>query len=188
MISVIDVGVGNAKSVFNWIKRETEDCYLVADPSEYRGGSLVIPGVCSSTQLMSRLLSTGWKQKIISAAAHNRVLGICAGYQVLSQVSYEDERVTCLGLLPGKVVPISKTKSNTGWEKVEIDVSKLGSLKKGLGKRKKLKGWFYFNHCYAVENGGLARNWQACGNVLGVQFHPEKSGLSGLPILEMLMS
>ena len=109
MINIIEVGLGNVRSVYNWVHSRTERINFIKRPRDYHSGPIIIPGVASSSQLMLKLEENKLDGLIKSVAKKETVLGICAGYQVLCQLTTEQQTVKCLGLLP-RSTPIESRK------------------------------------------------------------------------------
>jgi glutamine amidotransferase len=192
MIVVIDYSVGNVKSVCNALRHigcEAELSCSAAAISKASG--LVLPGVAAFGYAVSAL---GKAAGVVRQAAlgGKPLLGICVGYQMLFERSFEYGEHEGLGLVGGKVVPIPPGRiiPHMGWNLVNL--SKDMDLFADLGREKH----FYFAHSfYADVNDDKAE--VACteygfempasvqkANIYGVQFHPEKSGRTGLKVLE----
>jgi glutamine amidotransferase len=118
------------------------------------------------------------------AGAGKPVLGVCLGYQLLFEESTEHGRHQGLGLLPGRVVPVRNTERLPviGW--CQVVRSSESRLWDGIADQ----SYFYFVHSYTPEESPYAIGCSehspaaaaARGNVMGTQFHPEKSGADGL--------
>jgi imidazole glycerol-phosphate synthase subunit HisH len=146
---------------------------------------VVIPGVGSFENAMQNINDSGLIEPVMKWVAEgNPLLGICLGMQMLFDSSEESPGVKGLGLIKG-----TSTKFRSG------KVPNMGWLETRYLKEEKRK-WFYFVHSYFVvpENKGVvvataeyyqdfpAFVWQ--DNIMGVQFHPEKSGTDGLELLK----
>jgi imidazole glycerol phosphate synthase glutamine amidotransferase subunit len=175
MINILDVGLGNVQSVYNWVRTASEDINLFSDTESYKEGHLIIPGVSSSSHLMKRIKEKKLVSLIKSVSAQYNVLGICAGYQILSEITYEGETTTCLGLFPGEVKKIDSSKSFTAWRTIEIPLLDDSPLRNVFKKNKYLKGKFFYNHSYAVFTENTVRDYMLAKKIMGCQFHPEKS-------------
>ena len=175
MINILDVGLGNVKSVFNWVRTASEDVNLFSDVDTFKEGHLIIPGVSSSSQLMKRIKEKNLSSLIKSVSTQYNILGICAGYQVLSEITYEGEVTNCLGLFPGVVKKIDSNKSFTAWKTIQIPLTDNSPLRNAFKRNKYLKGKFFYNHSYAVFAENTARDYMLTNKVIGCQFHPEKS-------------
>lgn len=192
MIVVIDYNVGNVRSVcsaFRHIGCEVElSCR--AETIESAGG-LVLPGVAAFGYALRALGSLG--ELIKKAALSGKpLLGICVGYQMLFEESNEYGRHNGLALVSGNVIklPGDRTIPHMGWNLVKLPEGM--DLFAGLGKEKH----FYFAHSFyadvADEQARIAYTEYGFdlpasvqkANIYGVQFHPEKSGRTGLKVLQ----
>lgn len=192
MITVVDYNVGNVHSVCNALQHIGCPVTLSRDMAvleEARG--LVLPGVAAFGYAISAL---GSAADLVRQLALNGkpLLGICSGYQMLFDESFEYGRHKGLGLIAGSVVPIppEQTVPHMGWNQVQLaeDID----LFVGLGAQKH----FYFAHSfYAKVTDAKAKiAYTDYGfslaaavkkeNIYGVQFHPEKSGKTGIKVLE----
>ncbi|HEV3231222.1 MAG TPA: imidazole glycerol phosphate synthase subunit HisH [Candidatus Dormibacteraeota bacterium] len=189
-IAVVDYGVGNLRSVRRGLEHAGAEVEVTGDPNRLAAASgIVLPGVGAFAPAVEKLRATGLDAFLVAQAHQGQpILGVCLGYQLLFELSYEDGRHAGLGLLPGPVrrlPPVNKV-PHMGWNRlrqVRPDV-----LFEGIADR----AWFYFVHSYYPELkigeeiigtadygrtlGVVARR----GSVAGTQFHPEKSGAAGL--------
>ena len=167
------------------------DVKVTHDANEIdKADGIILPGVGASGFAMEALGETA---EVICGEAKNGkpLLGICLGFQLLFDESYEHGVHKCLGLISGKVIPIppGRTIPHMGWNMVEFNNGM--ELFDGLGEGKH----FAFAHSYyadvtdseatvAYTNYGIemAAAVQK-GNIFGCQFHPEKSGNDGLEVL-----
>jgi len=192
MVIVIDYNVGNVKSVCNAFGHIGCDAKLSCEPKEIENAAgLVLPGVAAFGYAVSALgpLAKAIKK---AASAGKPLLGICVGYQMLFDQSAEFGRHKGLGLVSGNVVPIPITQivPHMGWNLVKLHEGM--DLFAGLPNEKH----FYFAHSFypdvtdaqariAYTDYGfpLPASVQK-GNIYGTQFHPEKSGKTGLKVLQ----
>jgi glutamine amidotransferase len=192
MIVVIDYNVGNVKSVCNALKHIGCDAILSREASAIENAAgIVLPGVAAFGYAIREL---GQLAELIKSTAlgGKPLLGICVGYQMLFETSSEYGRHEGLGLVAGNVVPIppGRVIPHMGWNLVELPEDM--DLFAGLGNEKH----FYFAHsfCADVKDTGakiaytdygfkLVASVQK-GNIYGTQFHPEKSGKTGLKVLQ----
>ncbi|HXA42877.1 MAG TPA: imidazole glycerol phosphate synthase subunit HisH [Candidatus Solibacter sp.] len=191
-IAVVDYGVGNLRSVRRGLEHAGAEVDVTADQSVLAdAGGIVLPGVGAFAPARHKLADSGLDAFLVDqAAAGKPILGVCLGYQLLFESSYEDGRTAGLGLLPGPVRRLVNTPDrkvpHMGWNRVRQVAADL--LFRDIPDR----AYFYFVHSYYPElKGGrevlgtadygrtlcvVARS----GSVAGTQFHPEKSGASGL--------
>ena len=203
-VTIIDYDMGNLLSV----QRALEYCgakVIRTNKSEVilNSSKVVLPGVGAFKKAMTELKKLKLLEPIKELKKRNiRILGICLGMQLLLDESEEFGFSKGLGLIPGKVVKIPSVTSddkkllspNIGWNKVKITNQKL--LSECYLKDIKLEKSFYFVHSYmalplkkeqclgSINYGGytipaIIKN----ENIIGYQFHPEKSGPNGLNIL-----
>jgi len=192
MIVVIDYNVGNVKSVCNAFRHVGCEAKLSREAGIIENATgIVLPGVAAFGYAISALGSLA--ELVKSMALEGKpLLGICVGYQMLFESSSEYGRHKGLGLLGGKVGPIppGRVIPHMGWNLVELPENM--DLFTGLGNEKH----FYFAHsfCSAVTDSKakiayadygfkLAASVQKA-NIYGTQFHPEKSGKTGLKVLK----
>ncbi len=188
MIAIVDYGVGNVRSVERALAHVGGEPKLTADLAELEGADgLVLPGVGAFAPALEKLAAGGLGRRIVELAkAGKPLLGVCLGYQLLFEESMEHGRHQGLGLLPGKVVEVkdSARLPVIGWCRLaKVDESK---LLQGIKDR----AYFYFVHSYTPESSDSAIAWSEFspaaaavrGNIMGTQFHPEKSGPDGLQI------
>lgn len=192
MILIADYGMGNLRSVEKALQFQGMETVISKDPDAVSmAEGVILPGVGAFPDAMDNLEKSGMGQAICAAAAAGKpVLGICLGMQLLFGQGYEVEKRQGLGLLKGSVVrlPDRLKIPHMGWNSVDIikDHPLVRDIKTG--------DYMYFVHSYyaeGVDNNDLV----ACcdysvsipsvvcsGNVMGTQFHPEKSGHNGLII------
>ena len=188
MIAIVDYGVGNVRSVERALAHVGAEPKLTSDPDELeRADGVVLPGVGAFAPALQKLAEQGLGRRIVELAATGKpVLGVCLGYQLLFDESMEHGRHEGLGLLPGKVVEVrnSPRLPVIGW--CRLEQSGESALWEGIEDR----SYFYFVHSYtpSASNYAIASTEHspaaagARGNVMGMQFHPEKSGPDGLRI------
>jgi imidazole glycerol phosphate synthase glutamine amidotransferase subunit len=200
VVAVVDYGAGNMVSIDQALTTVGADVRVVRDGEAMRGAdALVVPGVGAAAPAMARLERRGLVDPIRAWLAADRpFLGICLGLQLLFETSDEDGAAT-LGVLPGRTVRLedAPTLPHIGWNQVER--SREHALFDGIADGAD----FYFVHSYAGEPAGgegsdevLASTEHgrrfvsavARGPLLGVQFHPERSGADGLRLLTNFVS
>ncbi len=193
MIAIIDYGAGNIFSVKNALDYLGLESELVSDKESIKAAdALILPGVGAFPAAMNMLNETGLIDTIKEEAAKKPFLGICLGMQMLFEKGYEFEECDGLGLIKGSVRYMDEPDliiPHMGWNKLE----KLNDCKllEGLGDDE----YVYFVHSYKAEcadenisayseYGGRVPALVYDGKfVYGAQFHPEKSGSTGLAIL-----
>ena len=198
MIAIIDYGVGNLfslRSSFQMIGAET---VVSGDPAVLRAADrLLLPGVGAFEDARGKLADTGLDRVVLDEAERGKpLMGICLGMQMLFEKSFEYGEHDGLGLIPGEVVPLmgkipAQLKvPHIGWN--ALDVKRPDHP---LMKYTKPGDCVYFVHSFcaakcedstiAVSEYGIdVTAAVAKGNVMGCQFHPEKSGRVGLDILK----
>ncbi|WP_028505600.1 imidazole glycerol phosphate synthase subunit HisH [Ruminococcus sp. FC2018] len=200
MIAIIDYGAGNIFSVKNALDYLGFDSILTRDVSEIKSAdALILPGVGAFPAAMKMLVDSGLVDTIKEQAKQKPFLGICLGMQLLFEKSYEFEECKGLSLVQGYVDKITEPGlviPHMGWNKLEF--SQHSPLLNGLGNDE----YVYFVHSYKAfcndetlfafcDYGSRVPAVVGDGKfVFGSQFHPEKSGETGLKILKnfVLMS
>ncbi len=198
MIGVLDYGMGNLSSVTNALDYLGIENKVINVPHEIPNVShLVIPGVGSYAKAMDNIKGRGYFQLLKEFGVSGKpVLGICLGMQLLSISGTEPISVGGLGLINGEVVVLPQNLDiripHVGWNGIKLvnDHPILDGVK--------LKADFYFVHSYyfnqvkdeniiATTDYGIDFPSIVCNdnrNIVGIQFHPEKSQKQGLQILE----
>ena len=193
-VALVDYGMGNRRSVEKALEHVGARVARTAQREEIAAAdALVLPGVGAFPEAMRRLAALDLIELIRErAAAGVPLLGICLGMQLLFESSDEHEGSAGLGLLPGTVgrlrAPGLKV-PHIGWNTVTF--ARPSALTEGLGEA----AAFYHVHAYAClpleqsdvvgrgDYGGSFVSIVERGNVMGAQFHPEKSSLDGLALL-----
>ena len=190
MIAIIDYGAGNLRSVVNAIGRLGYRAEITSDPGEVLSAQAVIlPGVGAAADTMENLKRLGLVVPIGQLIAEGRpFLGVCIGLQILFTGTEEGGWHECLGVIPGRVkkLPSGLKIPHMGWNQVKQRRSH--PIFDGIPDEAN----FYFVHSYYVEPedkslvaGETDYGLPICsviarGNLIGTQFHPEKSGEFGL--------
>jgi glutamine amidotransferase len=195
MITIIDDGAGNIRSVLRACAEVGAQAFIASDPQVIaKAEKIIFPGVGAAPSAMKNLIKTGLDTAIIDAfKAGIPILGICIGAQIALDSSEEGPQ-KCLGLVPGKTVRFRlKDKllkiPHMGWNEVKVVQPHplLAGIKPG--------DEFYFVHSfypqpaekiniYAVADyGGDFCCALGSRNLFATQFHPEKSGRLGLELL-----
>jgi glutamine amidotransferase len=193
-VALVDYGMGNRRSVEKALEHVGARVLRTADAGEVAAAdAIVLPGVGAFPEAMRRLRALGLTDAIRErAAAGTPLLGICLGMQLLFDSSDEHEGAAGLGLLPGTVTRLDAPGlkvPHIGW--TEVSFERPSALTEGLGHA----AAFYHVHTYAcrprdesdvVGRGEYGERFVSIverGNVMGAQFHPEKSSLDGLALL-----
>lgn len=197
MIAIIDYGMGNLKSVKNALDFLGILSVVTKDKEVIRNSSAVIlPGVGAFKQAMDNLKDDNLDIFIKDLANEGKlILGICLGMQILFEEGFEGERCHGLGLIKGnirKIQPKEKVKiPHMGWNKIVINNN--DDIISGLSGDNFLYYVHSFMACeYMDENLIAYSNYGGVkvpgivrkDNVIGMQFHPEKSGETGLNLLK----
>jgi glutamine amidotransferase len=199
-VAIVDYGVGNLLSV----RRALEHCggrvTLAHEPAQIdRAPRLVLPGVGAFGAAMSGLAARGLTDPIVRFAESGRPLfGICLGMQLLLEASQEQGHHRGLGLVAGRAVHISTLPDGAalrvphiGWNRLRPSGAWAGTVLDGIPAG----AYAYFVHSYVASVDDALRVADTDddgvrlpaviqqGNVVGCQFHPEKSAETGLSIL-----
>jgi len=194
MIAIIDYGAGNIFSVKNALDHLGIESELTNDKSKLeQADALILPGVGAFPAAMQKLNESGLVETIIEQSQKKPFLGICLGMQLLFEKSFEFGEQEGLSLIKGYVDKIEEPDlviPHMGWNKLEYNGE--CKLLEGLGDNE----YVYFVHSYKAfcgdenlfaycEYGHKVPAVVGDGKyVYGCQFHPEKSGKTGLKILE----
>ena len=198
MITIIDYGAGNLFSVqnaLNFLGVENNISSKVEDIIS--ADKLILPGVGAFPDAMKMLDEAGLTEVIKEQAKKKALMGICLGMQMLFDKSYEFGETEGLGLIPGTVELMQPANNlvipHIGWNSLEKNepCKLLESVNDG--------DYVYFVHSYAAvtdsknvaaycDYGMKVPALVMSGNVYGCQFHPEKSGKTGLGILKTFAS
>ena len=198
-ILIVDYGVGNVASVQNMLKKAGHDADLTGDPDVVaKASKVILPGVGAFDRAAAILRESGLRDAVVQAAAAGaQVLGICLGMQLLLEGSEEGAGAEAgLGLIPGRVVafpPELRSQGlripHMGWNSITRvgDTAPFPSLADG--------DRFYFVHSFHAMTDDPAHRFATAhhgidftamvrkDNVVGAQFHPEKSHRTGMAML-----
>jgi glutamine amidotransferase len=194
MITIIDYGAGNLRSVVNAIGRLGYEASVTTDPAQVlKSQAVILPGVGAAADTMANLRQQGLDEPIRRFIAEGKpFLGVCIGMQVLLSGTEEGGNHECLGVIPGKVrrfAPGLKV-PHMGWN--QLKQKRAHPVFEGIAD----EAYFYFVHSYYVEpdDGRLVVGETEYGipfcsviardNLVATQFHPEKSGEVGLKIYD----
>ncbi|MFP4212873.1 MAG: imidazole glycerol phosphate synthase subunit HisF [Desulfohalobiaceae bacterium] len=192
MVTLLDYGAGNVRSVHNAITNLGYKIHIAQGPEDIlQAQTLVFPGVGSFGSMMATLQDKGYTQPLLEYLSSGRpFLGICLGLQALFQGSEEAPGIPGLGFLQGHVQRFRTELSvpHIGWNGVRVQ--KPSRLFQGFAGQEKV----YFVHSFHVvpEDPGVILSYTDYGsqfvssiqidNILATQFHPEKSGDTGLAL------
>jgi glutamine amidotransferase len=194
MITIIDYGAGNLRSVVNAVSRLGYQSRVTADPAEVlEARAVILPGVGAAADTMANLRQQGLDEPIRRVIAEGKpFLGVCIGMQVLFSDTEEGGSHQCLGIIPGAVrkFPAGLKVPHMGWNQLRQKVAH--PVFEGIADGAD----FYFVHGYYVEPedkalvaGETEYGLPFCSvvardNLVATQFHPEKSGELGLKIYD----
>ena len=197
-IAIIDYGVGNLFSLCSSLDYIGAAAVVTSDADEIRKAArIILPGVGAFADAAEKLRASGLDRVLIEEAANGKpIMGICLGMQMLFDRSFEYGEHEGLGLIKGDVVamdgviPAELKIPHIGWNALRFK----GSVKHPLFKYINEGDCVYFVHSFFADNcaesvvadteyGAPITAAVASGNVMGCQFHPEKSGDVGLAIL-----
>lgn len=192
MIVVVDYGMGNIQSVINALDKVDANYVVSRDVETIKQAQgIIIPGVGSFEDSMSNMHQYGLVEPILAAAKRNiPILGICLGMQILFEYGEEGKITKGLGLLPGRIVKMDADGvkiPHMGWNRLQVikDTHILIDQQ-----------FMYFVHSYYASDyqekdvssyvmygkhkiiSSVSRS-----NVMGMQFHPEKSGSEGIELI-----
>lgn len=197
MITIIDYGMGNLKSVYNALKKFNFDCQISSEVTDIEmADKLILPGVGAFKDAMDNLqnldLILPIRKKVNDGCP---LLGICLGMQMLFDEGYECELRKGLGFIEGKI-KLMNSKENLkiphiGWNRLEFN--RENKILNNINK----ESFVYYVHSFMatemIDENLIAYSKYGDinipgivnkGNVYGMQFHPEKSGEVGLKILK----
>lgn len=198
MIVVVDYGMGNLRNVRRAFEYLSQEVHLTSDPVELSSASrIVLPGVGAFGEAVHRIDDLGLRESLLHhVSAGKPMLGICLGMQLLFPQSEEDPGAAGLGVLEGSVKKFGPGVKkfgpgvkipHIGWNDVQpVEPSSIFYAQED-------RSVFYFVHSYYVgdtpwrigttEHGVEFTSAVQKENVVGFQFHPEKSQEEGLKLL-----
>lgn len=192
-VSIVDYGVGNHASVQRSFQALGYRCHTSKERSVLADSDvLILPGVGAFPAAMSALHACELVEFLRERSRIGQpIIGLCLGMQLLADESLEHGVTAGLGLIPGSVVPLGQPEWHIGWNTIEVvNRDPLMLPTDGVS--------VYFNHSYVFS---APRDYEMCisrlgrpftvgvrrGNVVGLQFHPEKSQGAGREILRNLV-
>ena len=196
MVAIVDYGVGNLFSLSASFAKIGKEACITSDAEVIRGAShILLPGVGAFSDAAKKLFESGLAEVVCEEAKRGKpILGICLGMQLLFEKSYEYGEHEGLGLIPGSICPIADVIPkdlkipHIGWNALDM------KNETPIFKNIKSGDHVYFVHSYYAktedkwvsatsEYGAPLTAAVRRGNIYGCQFHPEKSGETGLSIL-----
>lgn len=197
MIAIIDYGMGNLKSIKNALNLLNMDSVITSDKEVIRNAkAIILPGVGAFKQAMDNLKEKSLDTLIKEVAKEEKlILGICLGMQLLFEKGFEGEEEEGLGLLKGnikKINPKERAKiPHMGWNKLianneDKNFSSSSSDKfvyyvhSFMATDYEEKDLVAYSNYGGLKIPGIVRK----DNIIGMQFHPEKSGETGLNLLK----
>lgn len=201
-VTIIDYGMGNIKSLYNCLKFLGYNPVFYSENKSIKTNICILPGVGAFNQAMKLLKEKNILNDLVNYVKNDRntLIGICLGMQLFFQESSENSNTFGLGLINGKVKRLSSNKNDilphVGWFETNIKPNNAFNFLKEFDKKK-----FYYVHSYFAEpiknENQIAtstyddKNFCAIAvknsNIIGTQFHPEKSSNIGLEFLEILI-
>lgn len=196
-IGILDYGVGNLRSVYFAIDAVDGAPHLVNNHTDMSGmDALILPGVGAFAHTAKAFSDSGLKQSTLDAIdAGIPVLGICVGMQLLFDESQEFGVTRGLGLLRGAVQKIDPNPENDGRSRLPV-IGWFRTLDLGPDRR-----GYYFLHSFAAQpddpsiihksyvyQNATVTASVVSGNIMGTQFHPERSAQDGLELLSTFVS
>jgi len=199
MLTIVDYGVGNLASIRNMLKKIGVEALISSKAEDILAADkLILPGVGAFDTCAEKLQQSGLLEALMQKVIKEKtpVLGVCVGMQLLTQGS-EEGKLPGLGWIKGKIVRFNQAKlpsslkiPHMGWR--EVKLNKESRLFKEMFEEPR----FYFVHSYhpVLDNAADALVTADYGysfvagmehdNIIGVQFHPEKSHKFGMKLLE----
>lgn len=194
MITIIDYGAGNLRSVTNAVARLGYEVRITSNPSEVqKARAVILPGVGAAADTMNNLEVLGMVEPIRQYIAEGRpFFGVCIGLQVLFTGTEEGGWHECLKVIPGRVkkLPAGLKIPHMGWNQVKQ--KSVHPVFEGIPDEAN----FYFVHSYYAEPDDSSLvvgetdygipfcSVLAVGNLVATQFHPEKSGEHGIKLYD----
>ena len=200
VIAVLDYGIGNLRSAEKALEKVGGDAHLTRDPKFVSSAdAVVLPGVGAFGACMDALRGAGLEEVVYDAVDSGRpFLGICVGMQMLFTSSQEDLDARGLDIISGTVkwIPPGVKRPQMQWNKLSFTQPDDAMFEGELLRDAPNGSWVYFVHSLhgvpmdpsliaaTCEYGGTLNAAFRQENVFATQFHPEKSGASGLALLE----
>ena len=207
-VHLIDYGVGNVWNVHRALRHIGAEVVVCTEPRLLAGASaMVLPGVGAFGDCIGRLRQRGFDHRVTSFARKGGyIFAICVGMQMLAEASEEFGRHEGLGLIPGTVRRLPQITSdgrplkvpNIGWR--QVSPTREGAWSGTPLDRTRPGSFFYFVHSFnfdCTDANSMIASADYDGqritaavrfkNTIGTQFHPEKSGETGLALLRQFL-
>lgn len=200
--AIIDYGMGNLLSVQRAFEKCGSDAVIIDNPLDLRDAErIVLPGVGAFLDAMENLKKGGWIPELNRAVLEKEtpLLGICLGMQLLAERGFEVRECEGLGYIQGEIVRFEQTAEqeripHVGWNDIEVvrEIPLFDGIKDGTN--------YYFVHSYhfkAEKQEDIAAVTPYCGgfvsavvknNIVGTQFHPEKSQKAGFRLIKNFLA
>lgn len=199
-VLILDGGCGNLNAIRNMLDFLGEKCEISSDPHNIKSAKmLILPGVGAFDSLMMNLRERQLYNLIIEIANKGiPVIGICLGAQILFEGS-EEGKLPGLGLLEGHCDSFAKSVQSTSEFTLNVGWAAVQTVSESIFKSELNETSFYFSHSYRfvpknknivshqIKNSDLIPAIVEKDNVIGIQFHPEKSNKSGILLFKRLM-
>ncbi len=204
-INIIDLGSGNVKSIQNTIEKLNVYAKCVSSVSDLDADLIILPGVGEAGSYMKRMRQKSFDKYIVNHVnSGGRVIGICLGFQIMTKYSEESGGVKGLGIINAVTKKIEKNQTHNGWEYIKFKKKKMKGQQfhssQNLTKKYVLSGRVFYNHEYAVINNDKSAFSLPISNdyskytgmfvkdrIIGIQFHPEKSQITGKELFSMIL-
>jgi glutamine amidotransferase len=193
-IGIVDYGIGNHASITSCLKSIGYHVVVSENKSALDDTDLLIlPGVGAFPTAMKALHEKDLTRYLKNKSEESKpIIGICLGMQLLADSSEEGNYCEGLQLIPGKVIPFSNSECHVGWNNIK-SISEDVFLKESNGLD------FYFNHSYFYEGPSIYKvsltqfnltyaSIIRKSNIVGIQFHPEKSQGAGRQLLRKIIT
>lgn len=193
LVGIVDYGVGNHASVRQCLLQIGLNCRISGSVAMLdRCDLLLLPGVGAFRPAMEALRAKGLDRFLVDQANRQKpVLGICLGMQLLTGGSHEGGVTEGLNLISGQVIPLGNKRWHIGWNTLDC-VTESPLFRRAEGET------YYFNHAYCYEG---PEEFKVCetrygksfaaiirrDNLVGIQFHPEKSQAAGHRLLKQVV-
>ena len=198
MIAIVDYGVGNLFSLRSSLRALGAETEVTRDAGRLRSADkIILPGVGAFGDAREKLEGTGLVPVLREEAERKPLLGICLGMQLLFDRGFEYGEHPGLGLVPGQVVSLRESLEDKSLKVPHMGWNSLDVLRDDpLFRYFKSGEYVYYVHSFYARDcdastlgtsryGNVAVTGAVrCGNVWGAQFHPEKSGDTGLRLLK----